>query len=99
MARSPRPDRANGYKWGKVRELAWRRLPHVCAMPVCHAPSRVIDREAFKWPHPWSGVVDHIEPVSRRPDLVFVLANLRLAHKVCNEKLQPSVVRRPSVDW
>jgi len=65
---------------------------------VCVAPTRAIDRSEFKWPHPWSGVIDHIEPVSRRPDLTFELSNVRAAHKVCNEKAQPSA-RRPSVDW
>jgi hypothetical protein len=74
-----------------------KREEDVCAMPVCLASSRWIDKE-LQSPHEWSFSVDHIEPRSRRPDLAYVRENLRAAHRRCNQSGQPSK-RRPSVDW
>lgn len=96
MASSRRPDRQNGHQWRKISERI-RRDRDVCEMPVCLAPSRWIDKD-LRAPHPHSFSVDHIEPVSRRPDLALELSNCRASHRVCNQSAQPSR-RMPSVDW
>lgn len=74
-----------------------KRDRDVCEMPVCVAPSRWIDKE-LRAPHPLSFSADHIEPVSRRPDLALSYDNLRAAHRVCNQKGQPAATRS-SRDW
>lgn len=96
MASSTRPDRQNGHQWRRIVARI-RRDRDVCEMPECVAPSRWIDKE-LKAPDPWSFSVDHIEPVSKRPDLALELSNCRAAHRVCNQKGQPAA-RRSSRDW
>lgn len=91
-----RPDRRNGYQWRRLKSRK-RRECDVCEMPVCVAPSRWIDKD-LEAPHPLSFSVDHIEPVSRRPDLALEYSNLRAAHRLCNQKGQPAA-RRASREW
>lgn len=86
----------NGHEWRRLTSRL-KRERDVCEMPVCLAPSRWIDKE-LKAPNGWAFSADHIEPVSRRPDLEYVFENLRAAHLKCNQSGQPSK-RRASVDW
>lgn len=91
-----RADTSNGSKrrrlWAQVR-----REEDVCRVPVCVAPSRLIDK-SLRWPHPLSFTVDHIESATKRPELALVRSNLRAAHKVCNQKR--GVAREePSIAW
>lgn len=96
MAPPNRRRAQNGHRWRKLTDRL-KRDRDVCEMPVCVAPSRWIDKE-LKAPHPFSFSADHIEPVSRRPDLEYVFENLRAAHRLCNQKGQPAA-RRPSREW
>lgn len=94
MARRPRG--SNGHRWRQLTSRL-RRERDICEMPVCLAPTRWIDK-TLRAPHPWSFSADHIEPVSRRPDLEYVYANLRAAHRQCNNVAQPSK-REASRAW
>lgn len=75
------------------RGRAWRRLRAevIAEETVCGICRRWVDK-SLRHPHPWAPQVDHIVPVSVRPELVMVRSNLRLVHRRCN--LRRGVGRR-----
>jgi predicted RNA-binding Zn-ribbon protein involved in translation (DUF1610 family) len=54
---------------------------------MCHRCGMPIDR-TLAWPHPLAAVADHY-PVSRNDGGPPILANLRIAHSVCNGGVPP----------
>ncbi|NYV72973.1 HNH endonuclease [Streptomyces sp. UH6] len=52
---------------------------------------------------PWSWTMDHVQPVSRRPDLLLDPANARPAHRRCNsskgDRVTPRAVGPTSRRW
>lgn len=65
--------------------LQWKRLAAqvLAEESVCHLCGHDIDFEAPARSR-FSPSVDHIIPMSKAPDLVFVRENLRAAHYGCN---------------
>jgi 5-methylcytosine-specific restriction endonuclease McrA len=70
-----RPD--YGHKWRRLKARV-RRNHDTCG--ICARP---IDK-TLPPDHPDSFSVDHIEPVTKRPDLALVYSNLTGAHRRCN---------------
>jgi len=54
----------------------------LAATPICHICGEPIDL-TLKNPDPMAGVVDHVIPLAKRPDL-DVPSNKRSAHRRCN---------------
>lgn len=84
-----------GRPWRRLREQV-RRTESVCAK--CALP---ID-PTLEWPHPQSFSVDHIEPVSLRPELANVRSNLQAMHLGCNSSKGDGAARpttETSRDW
>lgn len=69
------------------RSQAYKRM---CAQvkreePLCWLCGKPIDPD-LAYPHPRSFSLDHVIPVSQRPDLALVRTNARASHRVCNLK-------------
>lgn len=63
--------------------------------PLCHFCGDTIDTE-LRWPDPWSEVLHHIHPISKKgPD---ALANVALAHNRCNGRHKDRH-ENPFADW
>jgi 5-methylcytosine-specific restriction endonuclease McrA len=62
-------------RWHGRKGRPWQRIRAqvLAASNVCHLCG-----------HPGADTVDHVIPLSRRPDLAHDLANLRPAHRRCN---------------
>lgn len=79
--RTPRADRQAGVRteFERLRKivLQTQTICNICGKPVD------INR---KPPDPLSPSVDHIIPVSVRPDLACELSNLALTHRICNQQ-------------
>lgn len=84
-----------GRPWRRLREQV-RRTESVCAS--CGKPFD----PAFQFPHPMSFSVDHIEPVSLRPELAMERTNLQAMHLGCNSSKGNGAARTQvatSRDW
>lgn len=62
--------------------------------PVCWLCGRDIDM-TLDPRHPMSWTADHIEPLSKRPDLAYEPSNLRPAHRRCNSIKSDGVAAIP----
>lgn len=47
--------------------------------------------------HPMSFTLDHLEPVSKRPDLLLDKANARAAHRRCNSSRGNRTAPKPQI--
>ena len=66
-----------GRRWRRLRERV-KRNQDACWLCGDH-----IDK-TLEWPDPKSFSVDHVEPLSLRPELAEVYSNARAAHLGCN---------------
>lgn len=84
-----------GRPWRRLREQV-KRTESICAK--CGEPFD----HSLQWPHPKSFSVDHIEPVSLRPELANVRSNLQAMHLGCNSSKGNGTARTTvatSRDW
>lgn len=67
----------HGRPWERKRAYIRRQAGPcgICGKPIDYT---------LAYPHPQSFTVDHIEPLSLRPDLARDLDNLQAAHNACN---------------
>ena len=61
-----RPPGIGSHAWDLIRARVFGAYGHVCWLRICQ--------------HPGARSVDHVEPVTERPDLAFALSNMRPAH-------------------
>lgn len=73
----PKNPGRNGRPWRTARAWVYR------TQDVCRECGELIDK-TLAFPHPKSFSVDHIEPVSLRPDLALERTNLAACHLGCN---------------
>lgn len=72
-----RPPGIGSHAWDLIRARVFGAYGHVCWLRICQ--------------HPGARSVDHVEPVTERPDMAFALSNMRPAHgsrnpcPVCSE--------------
>lgn len=68
------------------RGRPWQRLRRqvLAEETVCHLCGRPVD-VTLDGRHPLGPTVDHVIPLTERPDLAHERTNLRLAHRRCNE--------------
>ena len=86
-------DFRHGRPWGRVRAKVLAGQPQYCYL--CRGAKGPI-LYTVKWPHPLSAVVDHVLPLkyfahlpdSERRAATMDMANLKPAHKTCNESKQ-----------
>jgi 5-methylcytosine-specific restriction enzyme A len=77
----------NSYRWQQLRVVAKARDGYRCV--ACGRGGCRLD-------------VDHVEPVNQRPDLAFVLENLRTLCRKCHNRRthgKPRPKRRNSRRW
>lgn len=76
------PHRASG--WQRIRKLAWDRDRK--ARAVCHICGERIDYSLAPSTAPLSYEPDHLQPVSKCPELELDLNNVAAAHMRCNRQ-------------
>jgi DNA-directed RNA polymerase subunit RPC12/RpoP len=85
----------HGRRWTKNAGKKVRRRVGERDGWVCHRCGVAID-QSLSWPHPLSPVADH-HPISRNQGGPTILANLKIAHSLCNGSSY-LFVRAPQAD-
>ena len=69
-------------RWKYIRKMAWNRdrkakaVCHICGQPIDYSLPPSSGPEAYE--------PDHVQPVSKRPDLELDLNNIMASHMRCN---------------
>ena len=71
-------------RWPYVRKMAWDRDRK--AKAVCWICGQAIDYSVAASSSDDSWEPDHVQPVSKRPDLELDLNNIKPAHRQCNRQ-------------
>jgi 5-methylcytosine-specific restriction endonuclease McrA len=87
MARNPG---RTGRPWRRLCAQVYAEESHCW---ICHHP---VDMR-LPYPHPDSRSVDHVLPVSQRPDLALERGNVRLCHMRCNLSKGARAVEHPAL--